>query len=344
MNRNPTFIEQSGEVKNYKTGVDILSVPLLDEKKQIIGEMNQPDAMLPLAQPYLTSKDFDLIKDAFDSSWISSTGEFISEFENNFASEIGTKYGAAVSNGTSALYLALKALNVGAGDKVIIPNLTFAAVANAVVLSGASPVFIDVESNRPTLDLELVENCLDDKIKAIIVVHSYGHIVDVPKLRSIIPPNIKIIEDCAESHFGSLDGVISGSKGDVSTFSFFANKIITTGEGGICLSNDRKVIETIKSIRDHGMSKSKRYWHDQFGFNFRMTNIQAAMGCAQLEKNQQSSGKEPSLCQYGESISKIVMERHLNFIKKDKKMLVYGFIYLNARRNKTFIFEQNGTS
>ena len=191
----------------------------------------------------------------------------------------------STSNGTTALHLALVALGIGKGDKVIVPSLTFIAVANAVTYTGATPVFVDSDVQYWCMDPSKIEEKIDSVTKAIIVVHLYGHPCDMDKIKQIADRyKLLIIEDCAEAHGAEYKGKKVGSFGCISCFSFYGNKIMTTGEGGMCLTNDEALAEKMRILRDHGMNPTKKYWHDVIGFNYRMTNLQAALGVAQLNK------------------------------------------------------------
>ena len=230
------------------------------------------------------SKEKEYMNEAFDSGWISSKGSFINKFEEKFAKFSGTKYGVSCSNGTTALHLAVKALGIGEGDEVIVPNLTFASPANAVIYERAKPVFVDVDREYWCIDPDRVRESITDKTRAIIVVHLYGHPADMDQIMEIARKHdLKVIEDCAEAHGATYKGRKVGSIGDVGCFSFYGNKIITTGEGGMITTNDFDLAERIRNLRDHGMLPSRRYWHEVVGYNYRMTNIQAAIGFAQLE-------------------------------------------------------------
>ena len=240
---------------------------------------------IPIAEPLLGEKELNNVIEAVKSGWISSKGRFIPEFEQKFAGYCGVKYGVATSSGTVALHLALEALGIGEDDEVIVPTLTFIATANTVRYTGAKPVFIDSHPDYWCLDPEKVEEAITPKTKAIIPVHLYGHPGDMEAITNIARRHsLYIIEDAAEAHGAEYKGRKVGSFGDISCFSFYANKIITTGEGGMCLTNDEKLVERMRILRDHGMNPYKRYWHDVIGFNYRMTNMQAAVGVAQLEK------------------------------------------------------------
>jgi len=244
--------------------------------------------MIPVAEPSLEEEELKNIIEAVKSGWISSKGKFIEEFEQGFANYCGRKYGVATSNGTVALHLALKALGIGKGDEgdeVIVPDLTFIATANAVTYCNAKPVFVDSHPDYWCIDPEKIEEKITSKTKAIIPVHLYGHPCDMDAIMDIAECHgLYVIEDAAEAHGAEYKGKKVGSFGGVSCFSFYGNKIITTGEGGMCLTDDEELAEKMKALRDHAMDLNKRYWHNVIGFNYRMTNLQAAVGVAQLTK------------------------------------------------------------
>lgn len=240
---------------------------------------------IPISEPNIGQKEFENVLACLKSTWISSLGKYIDEFERNFSSYCNTKYGISVTNGTLALILALRSLEIGNKDEVIIPNLTFIATANAVTFVGAKPVPVDCEYETWNINPLKIEKAITDKTKAIIPVHLYGHPCDMNIIMNIAKKyNLKIIEDAAEAHGAEYNGKKVGSIGDIGCFSFYGNKTITTGEGGICITNNKILADKMRLLKDHGMSKKKRYWHSVIGYNFRMTNIQAAIGCAQLEK------------------------------------------------------------
>lgn len=239
----------------------------------------------PISKPLLFEEERDYLIEAFNSSWISSKGKYISKFESEFAEYIGTQYGVAVSNGTTALHLALEVLNIGEGDEVIVPDLTFAATINAVLHAGAIPVIVDVNLEDWCISVEAIKEAITDKTKAIIPVHIYGQPCDMKGIMDLaIKNNLYVIEDCAEAHGAIFENAKVGTFGHVSCFSFFANKIITTGEGGICLTNDEGIAGRLRILRDHGMDPNKKYSHEVVGYNYRMTNLQAAIGLGQLHK------------------------------------------------------------
>jgi perosamine synthetase len=240
---------------------------------------------IPIAEPEIGEEELKNVTEAVKSGWVSSKGPFIGEFEKSFSSYIGAKHGVATSNGTTALHLALAALGIKRGDKVLVPSLTFIAVANAVTYTGAEPIFIDSHPEYWCMDPSKIEENIDDQTKATILVHLYGHPCEMNEIMRIAEDhNLHVIEDCAEAHGAEYKGKKTGSFGIISCFSFYGNKIITTGEGGMCLTNNEELTEKMRILRDHGMNPRKKYWHDIIGFNYRMTNLQAALGVAQLEK------------------------------------------------------------
>lgn len=270
-----------------KTNRKIRTIPIIDENGFLVDYFiyNHKTRFTPIAEPSLANEEFNNLMDAYSSTWISSRGKYIDQFEEGFSDYCEVKHGIATSNGTVAIHLALKALNIGEGDEVIIPDLTFAATINAVFLANATPVIVDINEDDWTISPEEIKKAITVKTKAIIPVHVYGQACDMDAIMAIAKEhNLKVIEDSAEAHGAEYKGQKVGSFGDASTFSFFANKIITTGEGGMVLTNSDQLNDRLRVLRDHGMNKEKRYWHDEVGFNYRMTNLQAAIGCAQLDK------------------------------------------------------------
>jgi perosamine synthetase len=247
--------------------------------------MEKSDRFIPVSEPLLTGNELAYVSECIQSGWVSSLGKYIPEFERKFAGFCGSQYGVAVSNGTTALHLALVSLGIGPGDEVIIPTLTFIATANAVHYTGASVVFADSEPDTWNLDPQDVARRITPRTKAIIPVHIYGHPVNMQPIVELAEQHgLMVIEDAAEAHGAKYHGKRVGSIGKVGVFSFYGNKIITTGEGGMLTTDDPALNERARCLRDHAMSAEKRYWHDQVGFNYRMTNIQAALGVAQMER------------------------------------------------------------
>ena len=237
---------------------------------------------IPWGKPSFTGKERNYLLKALDSTWISG-GEFVDKLEADFARLIGKKFSVSTSNGTAALHLALMAAGVGAGDEVIVPGFTFVAPANMVLQTGAKPVFADINKDTWCIDCGSIEKCLSDKTKAIIAVHVYGNVCDMDRIKEISSSNnIVVIEDVAEATFSKYKGRFAGSIGDLGCFSFQATKTMTTGEGGMVLTDNPEFYKEMRILRDHGMRPDKRYWHDRVGYNYRLTNLQASLGCAQL--------------------------------------------------------------
>ena len=240
--------------------------------------------MYPIAIPVLNGNEKKYVTDCLDSSWISSNGSYIEKFEQGFADFCGTKNGISCSNGTTALHLALLAHGVERGDEVIIPTLTFVATANAVSYCGAKPVFVDSDPETWNINPELIEANITPRTKGIIVVHIYGHPAHMDPIMEIAKKHgLFVVEDAAEALGAQYKGKMVGSIGHSATFSLFGNKIITTGEGGMITTNDDHIAEQIRLLKGQGQDPQKRYWFPVVGYNYRMTNIQAAVGYAQLE-------------------------------------------------------------
>lgn len=238
----------------------------------------------PVYQPSLIGNEKKYVNQCLDSTWISSKGEFIQKFEESFAEFTNAKHAVSVSNGTVALHLALVALGIGKGDEVIVPTFTYIASVNAIAYTGAKPVFVDSLPDTWQIDPEDVKKKITDKTKAVMAVHLYGHSCDMGRLKEICENNrLFLVEDCAEAIGSKYKGQHVGTFGDVSTFSFFGNKTITTGEGGMLLTNDETIYDRANHYKGQGLAKYREYWHDVIGYNYRMTNICAAIGVAQLE-------------------------------------------------------------
>jgi len=239
---------------------------------------------IPLAVPILNGNEKKYIIDCIDTGWISSNGKYVTEFEKSFAEFCGVKHALSCANGTVALHLPLLAYGIGEGDEVIVPTFTYIATANAVKYCGATPVLVDCESETWNIDPELIEAKITNKTKGIIVVHLYGHPVNMdPILKIAKKYNLFVIEDAAEAHGAEYTGKKVGSIGQVGTFSFFGNKIISTGEGGMITTNDDELAAKMKLLRGQGMDPQRRYWFNVIGYNYRMTNTQAAIGLGQIE-------------------------------------------------------------
>lgn len=240
---------------------------------------------IPISKPSIGEREIKYVTDAVKSGWVSSLGKYITKFEEKFAHFCGTKYALTTSNGTTAIHLALAVLGIEEGDEVLVPDLTFIATANAVVYTGAKPVFVDINKDHLCIDENEIEKKITSKTKAIIPVHLYGHPANMPQILKIAKKyNLHVVEDAAEAHGAEINGKKVGGWGDCATFSFYGNKVITSGEGGMITTNNQEIYEKSKHLRDHAMDSSKRYWHNKIGYNYRITNLQAALGLAQLER------------------------------------------------------------
>ncbi|MBU90153.1 aminotransferase DegT [Candidatus Woesearchaeota archaeon] len=240
--------------------------------------------MLPVYEPFLKGNEVKYVMDCFKTNWISAFGKYNYEFEKTFAAYCGVKRGISVTSGTAALHLAVAALRIGKGDEVIIPDFTMIAPALAVAYQGAEPIFVDAEPKTWTIDVQKIEDKITKRTKAIIPVHIYGHPCDMnPIMKLAEKYNLKVIEDAAEAIGALYNGKKAGSFGDISAFSFYTNKVITTGEGGMVVTNDNKLADRVESLRNFCFDKERRYIHEEIGFKYPLTNIQAAIGLAQME-------------------------------------------------------------
>jgi perosamine synthetase len=241
--------------------------------------------MIPVFTPSIGEEELNNVIDAVKSGWISSKGDYIKKFEEEFSKYCGVKYGVTTTNGTSALHLALVALGIKAGDEVIIPNFTMISSANAIIYTGAKPIFVDAEEETGNINVKRIEEKITPRTKAIMPVHIYGHPCDMDEINELAKKyNLFIIEDAAEAHGAEYRGKKCGGLSDVACFSFYANKLITTGEGGMVVTDNKEIYEKCLKLRDLAFGKERRYIHDEIGFNYRMTNVQAAIGLGQMRK------------------------------------------------------------
>jgi len=243
--------------------------------------------MIPVCEPFLNGNEKKYVLDALETGWISSSGKYVSLFEEAFAKYCGVKHGITVCNGTVALHLALVALGIEKGDEVIIPDFTMIASAFAVCYTGAIPVFVDAEKDTWNIDPNKIEEKITEKTKAIMPVHIWGHPCDMEPIWELANKyNLKIIEDSAEAHGAEYNNKKCGSLGDIAAFSFYANKIATTGEGGMVVTNSDKLAKKCRYYKNlcFTLKGARNYQHDHIGFNYRMSNLHAAIGLAQVEK------------------------------------------------------------
>jgi perosamine synthetase len=267
---------------------------------------------IPIYQPSLDGNEKKYVNECLDSSWISSRGEFIPRFENEFGKFIGVEHATTVSNGTVAIHLALITLGIGQGDEVIVPSFTYIASVSSICHAGATPIFVDSLEDTWQLDPRDVKRKITPKTKAIMAVHLYGHPCEMDELVKIAKENdLFIIEDCAEAFGSTYKHKNVGTFGDLSTFSFYGNKTITTGEGGMIVTNDETLYDRAYHLKMHGLAKYREYWHDTLGFNYRMTNICAAIGLAQLEKAHEKIAKKRQLAAwYNEALKDLPVKPH----------------------------------
>lgn len=265
---------------------------------------------IPVYKPYLKGNEKKYVNECLDSTWISSKGEFINKFEAAFTKYIGCKFSTTVSNGTTALHVALLSLGIGEGDEVIVPTLTYIASVNAIRYCNATPIFVDSYKDTWQMIPEEIEKKITRKTKAILVVHLYGNAVNMDKICEIAKKyNLFVVEDCAEAIGTFYKGKHVGNFGDISTFSFFGNKTITCGEGGMVCTNDETLYRRAFKIKGQGLAEGKQYWHDIIGYNYRMTNICAAIGIAQLELIDEIIERKLAIAQeYSEKLKSLPIE------------------------------------
>lgn len=267
---------------------------------------------IPVYQPTLAGNEKKYVNDCLDSNWISSKGKYIQEFESKFAEYNEVKYATSVSNGTVALHLAMIALGIGHDDEVIVPTLTYIASVNAIAYTGATPVFVDSIKDTWQIDPEDVKRKITPKTKAIMVVHLYGHPCDMDSIMDIAREyDLFVIEDCAEAFGSKYKEKYVGTFGHISTFSFFGNKTITTGEGGMVVTNDQTLYQRCVHFKGQGLAEHRQYWHDVIGYNYRMTNICAAIGLAQLEQASNFITKKREIAEwYKEGLKGLPLQVH----------------------------------
>jgi perosamine synthetase len=240
---------------------------------------------IPVNEPLLNGNEKKYLARCIDTAWISSEGPFVRQFETQFAERVSRRYGIAVTNGSAAIDCAIAALQIGSGDEVILPTFTIISCAAAIVRSGAKPILVDCDPHTWNMDVNQIEEKITDKTKAIMVVHIYGLPVDMDPVMDLVAKyNLHLIEDAAEAHGLTYKGRPCGSFGKLSTFSFYPNKLVTTGEGGMIVTDDDKLAEGCRSLRNLCFQAGQRFVHAELGWNLRMSNIQAAMGVAQLER------------------------------------------------------------
>ncbi len=292
-----------------KDGIN--AIPLVDEFNRVLGCIGpEIDDYIPIYDSVFDGKELEYLTDCINKSWVSSTGEYVKKFEQKFSEYTGLNGCISTSNGSTALELAISLCDLSEKDEIIAPDLTFASPVNSAIRSNCKVSLVDVNKDNLCLDIDFLLKQITDNTKVIIIVNLYGFPFDVQKLKKLISPDIFIVEDCAESLGSFRDGKHCGFHSDFATFSFFGNKTITTGEGGMLFCSSKEKKEEAKVMRDHGMNPKKRYWHEKVGYNFRMTNLQAALGLAQIE-----------------NIDKILKRKKKVFEKYKELMTPYGFFF-----------------
>lgn len=320
INRKPFFLNYNSSIKkilfhleNKKNNKKFKCIPLVDNNK-IIKDISTIESLrkYPLINLKIQNSEINNVIDAMKTGWISSAGSYVRQFEENFVKYIGRGFAISTSSGTTALELALKAFGIGYGHEVILPNFSFAGSINSIINVGAKPVVIDINPSTWTIDVNQIKKKISKKTKAIMPVHIYGQPCEMNKIKRIARlNNLFVIEDAAEALGATYKKSKIGFNSDCACFSFYANKTITTGEGGMVIFKNKKNLELANKIKNHGMSNRKFYFHDIIGSNYRMTNIQAAIGVEQLKK-----------------IRSLISARKKIFKYYDKKLSKFSFIKL----------------
>jgi len=268
--------------KNTKENINATTEGQLMEK--LYAEITEPPVKMRVCEPLMKGNELKYVTEAVETNWISAKGNYVREFEEKFSAFCDTKYGISTTNGTTALHLALQTLGIGPGEEVIVPSFTMIACAYPITYTGAKPVFVDSEKDTWNIDPSKIEEKITKRTKAIMAVHIYGHPADMDPINDIaVDYGLWVVEDAAEAHGALYKNRKTGSLGDIGCTSFYANKIIMTGEGGMVLTNNEDLAEKARYYKDLCFMKTKRFWHKDIGYNYRMTNLQAAIGVAQME-------------------------------------------------------------
>jgi perosamine synthetase len=299
----------------------------------------------PIYRPCLSGRERELVNECLDSTWISSRGEFVGKFEQQFADFVGASHATTVCNGTVALHLAMLAIGLGPGDEVIVPTLTYVASVNTIVQTGAKPVFVDSAASTWLVDPSAIRRALSPRTKAVMVVHLYGASCDMDAISKICAEHgVLLIEDCAEAFGTFYRGRHVGTFGDVSTFSFFGNKTITTGEGGMVVSNNADILKKAYHLKTQAVSPSKEYWHDEVGYNYRMTNICAAIGIAQLERANYILEKKRTLAAwYDKYLADLPVDRQAEPAHSTHSWWLYSILVSPELRDDLRLHLRNGS-
>ncbi len=305
--------------------------------------------ILNVSEPKLSKKSIDYVLDCLRTEWISSSGSYLETFEKKWAKYCNKKYAVSVTSGTAALIVALKALNLKPGDEVIMPSFTIISCALAILEAGAKPILADCELDTWCIKTDEIKKKITSRTKAILIVHMFGHPANIDEIKEIVKnKKIDIIEDAAESHGSKFKNKIVGSFGKISCFSFYVNKLITTGEGGMVLTNDKGLYNKMKNLRNLAFNKTRRFSHNEIGYNYRMTNIQAAIGLSQLEKiSEHIEIKRKNTLLYNKILTSYDLPISLPIEKKWAKntFWMYGIVLKNklmtAKKLSQKLFENN---
>ena len=292
--------------------------------------------MIPVYKPSLTGTEKEYVSRCLDSTWISSRGEFIEKFEKEFSKFIDVGYSTTVSNGTVALHLALESIGICPGDEVIVPTFTYVASVNTILQAGARPVFVDSLEETWQMDPTDIRRKISGRTKAIMAVHLYGQACDMSEIVKICEQsNLLLIEDCAEAFGTYFNNQHVGTFGHVATFSFFGNKTITTGEGGMVVTNNKHTYDRACHLKSQGVSPTKQYWHDELAYNYRMTNICAAIGLAQLENAKNILSKKKQIAAwYNELLMNLPVKTHAEQVNTVHSYWMYSILVLEEKHKE----------
>lgn len=297
-----------------------------------------------VCEPLITKNAKKYINDCIDSEWISSAGKYLEDFEKKWSNYCGADEGIAVTNGTSALQVAFKSLNLQPGDEVIMPSFTIISCATAIIEAGGTPVLVDCYPDTWCLNIEQMKEKVNNRTKAILVVHMFGHPAEMdPVMKIVKRHNLYLVEDAAEAHGATYNNKRVGSFGDLACFSFYANKLITTGEGGMVLSNNKKLTKKIRSLRNLSFRSDRRFYHTEIGYNYRLTNMQAAIGISQIENLQNHIDiKRKNTFLYNNIIRKMDLPLRLPSENENSKSVfwMYGVVLKNKKLNAKILAEK----
>ena len=318
-----------------KLSNNIKIIPLINDDRIIVDFSTiEKVKKINIYDTNLKGNELNYVVNCLKTGWISSVGKYVLLFEEKFSKLFKSKYSLSVTSGSTGLHLALKTLGIGHDDEVIMPNLTFAATINAIINVGAKPVLVDVDKNTYNINPNLIKKKISPKTKAVMCVHLYGQPCEMNSILEITRKNkLYLIEDCAEALGSKYKNKFVSSFGDISVFSFFGNKTVTTGEGGMLVTNNKVFFQKAKLLRNHGMDQNKKYWHNVIGFNYRMTNLQAAVGLAQLENIDKIICKKKQIAKkYEQEIKKLPNNiKKIIYMPAKKKIFLNTFWLYNIR-------------